>query len=210
VKLWEAASPEQVALWARQDQEAARRQAAWQRPGAGTPGFIQDWLILAPLPLEAGQRGAKGLEREQLASEARLQPRAGEHVLVNGREFTWQVHRAKEPILDFNHFMGKQCEDHAAYAVCYVMSDTERNDLLLQVGSDDEAKMYLNGQEIYKELLPHQLLRLDPIGPVQLHKGTNVLILKVVNETWSWQACTRFVDAEGNPAQGLQVRLTPD
>jgi hypothetical protein len=210
VKIWEAATPAQVALWDKQDQQAARQQAAWQRPTESTRGFIQDWLILAPLALEDGQTGAERLEREQLPGEATLQPRAGERVMVSGQEYTWEPHREKEPILDFNHMVGKLCNRAVAYAVCYVSSDVERNDLLLQVGSDDQAKVYLNGQDVYKKSLASALNALDPIGPVALRKGTNVLVLKVVNHAMDWLACARFVDREGNPAKGLRVSLTAE
>jgi tricorn protease-like protein len=209
LKIWEAATPAQIALWARQDQEAARRLVPWQRPASSVPGFIQDWLVLAPLALEAGQSDAEGLEREQLPEEARLQPRAGDRVRVGGREYTWQVHRAKEPFLNFNRFVGKLSEHCVAYAVCYVISETERHDLLLQVGSDDQAKVYLNDQEVYKYNRPRNLMVLDPIGPVRLRKGMNVLVLKVQNETGNWEGCARFVDLEVNPA-GLRVSLTPE
>jgi hypothetical protein len=210
LKVWEAAAPEQVAVWQRQEQEAARRLASWQRPVAGAPGFIQDWLVLGPLLLEVGQRGAKGLEREQLAEEAKLQPRAGDHGMVDGQEYTWQVHRAEGPVLDFNHLVGKRWDYCVAYAVCYVISEAERHDLLLQVGSDDQAKVYLNGQEVYKFTGVRPLVTLDPIAPVTLYKGTNVLVLKVVNDYLDWEGCARFVDWEGKPAEGLEVRLTPE
>jgi len=206
VKIWEAASPEQVARWAKQEQEAARRLAAWQRPGAGAPGFIQEWLVLAPLTLEEGLGWAAQLKREPLPDEARLQPRAGDRVQVSGREFTWQAHRGKEPILDFNR-IGELGKARVAYVVCYLISEAERNDLLLQVGSDKAAMVYLNGQEVYKHFLPHGLVALDPIGPVKLRKGTNVLVLKVVNGA-NWEGCARFVDTEGKPAKGLRVSLT--
>ena len=75
IRIWEAASPEQVAFWANQDQENARRQAAWQRPAAGEKGFIQDWLVLAPIPLDPRVSQVELLDREQVAAEARLQPR---------------------------------------------------------------------------------------------------------------------------------------
>ncbi len=177
---------------------------------AGAPGFIQDWLVLAPIPLKAGHRGAKGLERAQLQGEAKLQPRAGNHVRVDGREYTWQAYHEKEPVLDFNRFVGKLSPNSVAYAVCYVISAAERHDLLLQVGSDPRAKVYLNGQPVYKYLRGRSLVALDPISPVTLRNGTNVLVFKVVNENWGWLGCLRFVDREGNPVQGLEVRLTPE
>jgi WD40 repeat protein/serine/threonine protein kinase len=210
VKIWKAASPQQVARWTRNEEEAARRQAKWHRPGAGAPGFIQDWLILAPLALKEDQRGANGLEHEQLPREGKLQPRAGDHVWVDNQEFTWRAHHDQEPVLNFNRLVGNLSESSVAYAVCYVISPVERHDLLLQVGSDDQAKVYLNGQEIYKYVRGRTLVALDPVGPVTLRKGTNVLVFKVVNVTWDWFGCLRIVDSEGSPVQGLQVRLTPE
>ena len=210
VRIWESAAPAQIALWARQEQEAARRQTTWQRPVAGAPGFIQDWLVLAPMKLQADQGLVEGLERKQRQEEARMQPRAGKHVRVDGREYTWKAYHQNEPLLDFNRFAGELSNNCVAYAVCYVISEVERKDLLLQVGSDELAKVYLNGQEIYKYLRSRSLVALDPISPVTLRKGTNVLVFKVVNGAWDWLGCLRFVDWEGNPAQGLRVSLTPE
>jgi hypothetical protein len=210
VKIWEAASPEQFALWTRQDQDAARRLATWQRPVGSEPGFIRDWLVLAPLKLKEGEPGDKGLEREQLEREARLQPRAGDRALVDGREWTWQAHRTEEPVLDFNRVVGKLSNYSVAYAVCYVISEAEPDHLLLQVGSNDQSKVYLNGQEVYKYTRPRGLVALDLSSPITLRKGTNVLVFKVVNAILDWEGCARFVDSEGNPAKGLQVRLTPE
>jgi hypothetical protein len=90
-----------------------------------------------------------------------------------------------------------------------VISAAERHDLLLQVGSDDAAKVYLNSQEIYKYTRGCNLPALDLIGPVTLRRGTNVLVFKVVNEDGAWLGCARFVDREGNALSGLQVQLTP-
>jgi hypothetical protein len=203
---------EQFVLWTKQEQEAERRRADWQRPAAGAPGFIQDWLVLAPLALDKGVTQAQGLELPQLTEEARLKPRAGDTQLVDGKALTWKAHHEPGPILDFNRFVGGQSDHCVAYAVCYVISGAERHGLRLQVGSDDQAKVYLNGREVYKytELRPLQLL--DPADQITLHKGTNVLVFKVVNETQDWEGCVRFrfLDDEDNPVAGLQVRLTPE
>jgi hypothetical protein len=210
VKIWEAASQEQVALWTNQDQADPLPPPAWVRPVAGAPGFIQDWLVLAPLPLTEDQGWAEALEHEPFAGEARLQPRAGDRVRGKAREWTWQAYHAGAPVLDFNRLLGQLTNHSVAYAACYVISEKERHDLLLQLGSDDQAKVYLNGQEVYKHILPRGLHALDPVGPVTLRKGTNVLVLKVVNEGMNWEGCARFLDREGNSAKGLRISLTPE
>jgi WD40 repeat protein/serine/threonine protein kinase len=209
VKIWEAATPEQVALWKEQEQKVERQQAAWRRPIGSEPGFIQDWLVLAPIPLDAGRGTGDALEREQLPGEAQLRPREGKTVPVDGQDYTWHVHRGKEPILDINRVLGGRRRSGVAYAVCYVISEAERKDVLLQVGSDCYGKAYLNGQEVYKDIHPHTFGALDPVSLITLRKGTNVLILKLKNGLF-WLGCARFVDREGNPAKGLRFSLTPE
>jgi WD40 repeat protein/serine/threonine protein kinase len=207
LKIWEAAAPNQVDLWTRQEREAERRRAIWQLPAESAPDFIRDWLVLAPLPFDAGQRGLKALEHEQLRGEAQLKPLAGKPAQADGREILWRAHRGKEPLLELHRFVGKVCTESVAYAVCYVISASERHDLLLQLAANDLVKVYLNGQEVYKhcgEILP------VPIGPVALRKGTNVLVLKVMTDGWLWRFCARFVDAQDNPAEGLRYSLTPE
>jgi WD40 repeat protein/serine/threonine protein kinase len=210
-KIWEAATPAQSAFWAEQDQEVERRRAAWERPVPDAPGFIHDWLVLAPLALQDHSKGAKALACELVTGEAGLQPRAGRSVQMGGRKGTWVAHHEEKPILDFGRLVGRQSDDSAAYAVCYVISAAERHDLLLQVGSGGRAKVYLNGQEVYRYSGPRDLWDLDPAGPVRLREGTNVLVFKVLNDYRDrWQGCARFVDGEGNPAEGLRYSLTPE
>jgi hypothetical protein len=154
--------------------------------------------VLAPLALEAGQSEADGLVREQLPGEASLRPQAGDRLRVGNQECVWQAYRENEPVLDFNRFLAQGSKHCVGYAVCYVVSEVERNDLLLQVGSDDQAKIYLNGRMIYAYSRPRSLVALDRVGPVTLHKGTNVLVFKVVNGAMDWLGCLRFVDGEGS------------
>jgi hypothetical protein len=166
--------------------------------------------VLAPLALKSNEQGVKGLEAEQLRGEAGLQPRAGQQETVGDQHLAWQEYHVEEPVLDFHRFVGKPCRNSVAYAVCYVLSPVERHDLLLQLGSTEQAKVYLNGREVYKNSGPFGTAALEPIGPVPLDRGTNVLVLKVVNTTAAWRVFARFVDMDGNPAQGLDMRPRPD
>jgi hypothetical protein len=78
------------------------------------------------------------------------------------------------------------------------------------VGSDDQTKIYLNGDAIHE----HHVLRAltpdeDTIDNVTLEAGRNVLVFKVVNAEGSWGGCIRFVDRTGLPAKGIRVSLMP-
>jgi hypothetical protein len=111
--------------------------------------------------------------------------------------------------VNFNAVLGQMAERSVVYAVCYLESDQARDGLWLQVGSDDQAKVYFNGREIYRVRLTRALRTVDTVGPVELKRGIDVLLFKVVNEAQDWQCCARLVDDAGRPAQGLRLRLTP-
>jgi hypothetical protein len=112
-------------------------------------------------------------------------------------------------MLDFDEVLGQPAEWCVVYAACYIESDRARDDLWLQVASDDQSMVYLNGREVYRCRVSRSLEALDMAGPVTLKEGTNVLLLKVVNESATWEACARLVDSEGRPAEGFRVKLTP-
>jgi hypothetical protein len=208
-EVWDAAGAEAVQQWARQDRAVQDLLARNSFRGPQAQGFLQNWLLLLPLPFAAGETGAQALDRQQLPGEAQVRPRPGDRALVGGRELVWQEHRSPEAAVSFNAVLGRVAERSVAYAVCYLESDQARDGLWLQVGGDDQTKLYLNGQQICECRQGHPLSALDTVGPVALTQGINVLLLKVVNEGGIWEGCARPVDDAGLPAQGIRVKLTP-
>jgi hypothetical protein len=112
-------------------------------------------------------------------------------------------------VLDFNAALGRVAERSVAYAVCFLEADQPREDLWLQVASDDQSKVYINGRQVYRCHLRRSLLALDTVGPIGLERGTNVLLFKVVNEGANWAGCLRLVDDAGIPVKGVRVKPVP-
>jgi hypothetical protein len=208
-RVWEAVAAEVVQRWDRLEREVADRLSRDDFRSPHVQGFIQSWLVLLPLPLASDEGGTQAMDRQQLPDEANLRPRPSDRATVCGGEVVWREQRSTGAVVDFNAMLGRATERSVAYAICYIESDRARDDLWLQVGSDDLAKVYLNGQEIYQCPVPRPLEMLDSVGPVSLRQGTNVLVLKVVNETANWEACARMVDREDHPAEGIRVKTTP-
>jgi hypothetical protein len=179
-KVWEAAGTEAVEEWARQDRAREKRLARNAFRGPHAEGFIQTWLLLLPVPFPSEEDGGQALDRK-LAGEPKLTPKPGQRVRVGDKELVWREYRSPEAILDFNAVMGQLTERCVAYAVCYLESDQPRDDLWLQVGSDDQGMVAINGREVYQHRLNRGLDGLDTIGPVALEQGTNVLLFKVAN-----------------------------
>jgi hypothetical protein len=175
-------------------------------------GVIQDWLVLGPVPLQEGQEGAKALAEEQVAGEANLKPQAGQVVQVPGSKLAWKEHHLDHDfVLDFERiFRGETTDYSVAYAVCYLFTEKKLDGLKMLVGSDDQPKIYLNGNVIHElDVSRGPTPDEDTIDNVTLEAGRNVLVFKVVNLEGPWAGCIRFVDRTGLPAKGIRVSLTP-
>ena len=172
-------------------------------------GYIRDWVMLAPITLPEGRPAGDLIVEEQIKNEADLQPKAGDVVKINGKELTWQNITASTKYFDFNTIL-KTVSDHAAgYMVTYIECDRELNDVTMALGSNDQARLYLNGKDIYA-FQDARTLELDADkGRVQLKKGVNVVVFKVINEQNSWQGSMRFLDKTGAPVTDLKIKLSP-
>jgi len=173
-------------------------------------GFIRNWLILAPLPFGDAQDGAAALAKEQVPDEAKLKPKAGDKVKIGDKEIAWKAHKASSHLVDFNAVLGIQTEDSVGYAVCYLVADQKVQGLTMKTGSDDQAKVYLNGKEIFKNESARPAEKdQDSTPDVTLQKGVNVIVFKVVNEKVDWSGCLRFTDKDDKPFTNFKVLLTP-
>jgi dipeptidyl aminopeptidase/acylaminoacyl peptidase len=221
-KVWASASPSQVAGWQEQESSAEKRLNALRdqrakeeerqrATRAGDEGALKQWLVLAPVPLTEGETGAQGLDRQQLPDEARLRPRADQKTLIDGKSFGWDEVHLPDFLIDFNQLLGERTEHSVAYAVCYIVADAAKTGLVMKMGCDEEAKVYLNSQQVLQRRYITSFIADDfEARAIRLNQGLNVLVFKVVNEQWNWQGSVRLADKDGNPVKGIKVTLEPE
>jgi hypothetical protein len=221
-KIWASASQPQVAAWQNEESLAAKRLAALRdeqvkeeerrrAARASDQGAIKQWLLLAPIALAKGETGAQGLDREQLHDEAQLRPRPGQETLIDGKVFAWEEVHLADSFIDFNKLLGEERDFSVAYAVCYIAADGEKNGLVMKMGCDDEAKVYLNRQQLLQWRAPNSFIADDfEVKGIRLKQGLNVLVFKVVNETSAWEGSVRLTDRDGKPVKGIKVTLDPE
>jgi hypothetical protein len=175
-------------------------------------GFVCDWLVLVPIPCENENSGADEIDMKQIKDEAAIRPKEGDKTAVRGKELTWKKVKARNNVIDFRELVKEgEGEDVVGYAVAYLVADDDLKDLQMKIGSNDEAKIYLNGKEVYKFAETRVLEEdTDTVKGVSLNKGRNALVFKVINEKNNWQACLRFTDKDGAPAKNLRVSLKPE
>jgi hypothetical protein len=220
VIVWEAPRAEHVAAWQEEERAAAQSLAALEREStaqeesqriARTRDSVRQWLLLGPIVLATAQSGAEGLDLEQIKGEGQLRPRAGEASSLGGGELKWRAVALEDEVIDFNALLGHGTNHAAAYAVCYVRSEAQQRGLQMLVGSEAEAKVYLNAKQVYKAPGPHGIVAVeDTVSGLALNAGLNVLVFKVVNGFQAWNGSIRFTDPQGNPIKGITVTLDPE
>jgi hypothetical protein len=174
-------------------------------------GFVKYWLVLAPIPSEKELAGGVEIAAARLPDEANLRPRPDQPVKVKGKDLAWRRYRSADFAIDFKKAVdGGRGEDAVAYAVCYLHAPEERRDVKLFYGSNDQGKVWLNGQLVHMHDKPRTLKKDDTVAAgLVLRKGENVVVLKVANEKGNWQGCLRFGDKTGAPMVDLRVTSSP-
>jgi hypothetical protein len=95
-------------------------------------------------------------------------------------------------------------DDRAAYVRCRVASDRAR-DAVLELGSDDGVKAWLNGKLVHANNAVREMKPGDDRVPVALKKGVNILLLKVVQGDGDWGVCARFAAKDRSNLPGLKL-----
>ena len=219
--VWEAATIEQVASWKDQDRSVNEFLAQLsrefnerndRRATALEQSRIKHWLVLAPISLTTNESVEASLDAEQIGGEADLKPKAGDIRVVRGVELKWREVGLETSCIDFNVILGIENPRSVGYAVCYLRSNKDLQGLQMLVQNDDYARIYLNGQELYRSLIPHKpffALVEDKVTGVNLKSGVNVVVFKVLNDSDQWQGSLRLTDASGNSVTGVEATLDP-
>ena len=92
----------------------------------------------------------------------------------------------------------------AAYAWTTVTVPDERI-AHIHFGSDDQAKIWLNGASIHTDSAAHSVAIDHATIPVTLKPGKNSLLVKVCDEKIFWGFYLRITYTDGNPFDDLII-----
>ncbi len=101
-------------------------------------------------------------------------------------------------------------DDRAAYLAARIHV-TREQPALLQVGSDDDIKIWLNGTVVHRNPVARGLSadsERDQVN-VTLQTGWNDLLLKVINRGGGWGAAVRVCTPDGHPFDDLHANRGP-
>lgn len=100
-------------------------------------------------------------------------------------------------------------DKRVAYLRTNVWSD-EARDALLELGSDDGVKAWLNGKVVAADNAVRPVAPGQTKAPVTLNQGWNTLLLKVTQGGGQWAVCARFRAPDGGALSGLRAAATTD
>jgi hypothetical protein len=187
---------------------AATASVAVTRPlefSLGREGDILAWLVSGPFPDPgAFQLKGVGFNREYSVEKA---TESREFDTVAGPpESDWHLatgDRARG--LDLLPSLGTASEQFAYCATDLVADRNETVQLLF--GSDDGAKVFLDGVQVFSEEAARGIRRDEDRVELHLRQGKNHLLFKVEQLNQGWGLMARVVALDGRPFPGLNEEL---
>jgi len=160
----------------------------------GLEGFVLDWQVCGPYT--AKDKDGNALFDHVFSPEEK--PNAEQ----------WSSSRALAHSKQIWHFdlskLGSG-NNRVAYLKTTLIV-TETGDAVLEIGSDDGVKIWLNGEQVHGNNASR------PVNPgadkvkVKLNKGRNAVLAKVNQKAGNWGFCMKVVGTDGNPLSGLKVQ----
>jgi len=121
----------------------------------------------------------------------------------DAKDVTWRSVSVTEGMaVDLRKILGG--ENRAAYLRATVTCPEELK-AVLELGSDDGVKVWLNGELVHANNASRSLKPGEDKVQITLAAGKNALMLKVINGGTDWGACARIVSPDGKPIEGLKV-----
>ncbi len=157
-------------------------------------GFIRDWLLVG------GYSGCN-IDHDYLGGESTILPWAGK--LDNGKR--WWKHHDSNTRIDFNSLLSPN-QYATGYAFAYLYNEEDR-DVKMKVGSDDEVKIYLNGNMVHCYPHPRGTSGVQDTVDVHLNQGWNTVLAKVCEHSGGWALYFQFVNMTGHPVTDLNIAL---
>ncbi len=165
-------------------------------------GFISSWWIAGAFPNVNNQAEKTVYFPERRIDFSQIQ-------LFDSLSANWQKVKPAGlyPLIPFADLFGKKQAAAYAWAEITVSQDQP---VILKAGSNDGIALWLNGDQIYENMIPRTLTIDEDVVRAKLKKGKNQILLKVPNQGGNWEACLRVCDESGRPLDLNQVIMNPE
>jgi hypothetical protein len=181
--------------WAAGARAGTRTPARGARLRVDARGFIHRWQLLEPLPV-AGKLTQPAVEEALQANP--LPPSPAWHA-VDTANYNVNLYH-------FAYSLSKPTSNVLFWVTTTVESPREMTGVRLAIGSNAASRWWLNDQPVIALNDDRQTVIDDGVSRrVTLRKGRNVIRAAIINGGGATDFCARFLDANDQPIQDLEV-----
>lgn len=188
----------------------------------GRQGEILAWLIAGPFPnVGALQLKGTGFRTDYLNREVDAQAVEGQVIPMVPSEASTDPTQVNKRKSDWNLGIGNSVTgidldrllngSKPAIGYCYTeLISPSDIDAKILFGSDDGAKVFFNGQQLFSKQIARGIKRDEDNVSIHLKPGINRLLFKIEQGDGAWGLLARVVDLNGLPISGLTESLKLD
>ena len=159
------------------------------------------WSVIGPFDNTNGT----GYDKAFISEEAKQFDTTLIYAGHNGQVgWTQRTDETFDGYVDFETILGDGLNWVAAYAWTTLTVPDERI-AHIHFGSDDQAKIWLNGESVFTDSTAHSVAIDRTTIPVTLKPGKNSLLVKVCDEEIFWGFYLRITDTDGKPFDDLII-----
>jgi hypothetical protein len=161
-----------------------------------------NWRVIGPFPFLSAKplQPDYGPEADLLAGK----PPAASYPTGSGRALSWtrlQIPAQEAQAIHCYTLYGES-PNSVAYAFAHLSSPVAQK-VRFVLGSDDGAKVWLNGQVLEENEIARGLHLGDDVFAGNLRAGDNMLLLKVEQYVGGWDVAFRLETPDGQPVTGI-------
>jgi hypothetical protein len=156
--------------------------------------FIQRWWLARAFPSAPAEALATVFPPEDGPVDLGASYPGG----IDGAAVTWVRRDPDAPAFGTGEVDLGGGSNRVAYAYTTLVSDEDR-DVVFLAGSDDGIKVWVNGEEVWRNNAFRPVVPDDDRFPVRLKAGDNTVLLKITQGGGGWGFCLRVTDLDGRP-----------
>ena len=157
--------------------------------------FIEDWIVLGPIPLYEEDSVRRELVQKFLFEHLFADSIVTNPIVSGYSRYDWSEAHADSHGRIMLSSLYATTNQMYSYSLCLVESHDSAK-VLIGFGSNDDAEIWINGALVHQICRGRMIVTDDDIVPVQLIPGRNIILVRVDNRGADWGFCFRFIDKE--------------